>query len=93
VTRVIHPPCAEEELARAITHGDLTPETLLSQCLDAKCVELLRTGDRNGFEGYRADLMTQVIQRNVQRRALFGFRDGPDPASLFGDEGAGADGA
>jgi hypothetical protein len=37
--------------------------------------------------------MCDVIRQNVQRRALFGFRDEPDLSSLFEDEGAGPDAA
>ena len=84
--RLIHPAAEDLELQRAISDGALPPELLESQCLDARCVDLLRTRDADGMLSYRADLITAVIRRNVQRHALFGFRDGPELRTLLDDE-------
>jgi hypothetical protein len=91
--RLVHPPRARGQLAAAIVSGDLAAEILRSQCLGADGIEALAADDIEGFLTRRAEVMCEVIQRNVQRRALFGFGDGPDLASLFEDEGAGPDAA
>jgi hypothetical protein len=91
--RLIHPQCSQTDLVAAIASGNLSEETLRSQCMNQHCVELLRNGDIHGFLAHRAYLMGNIIRRNVQQRALFGFRDGPDLRSLFADEEASPDAA
>lgn len=94
-SRLIHPLRPKGELVKAIASGDLTEQTLRSQCLDAECVSLLQAGDAEGvrrFLSHRADLLRTVTCQNVQRKALFGFPDGPEPRSLFDDEGTADDG-
>jgi hypothetical protein len=91
--RLIHPPRARGQLAAAIARGDLAEQILRSQCLDAGSVEALAADDIEGFLARRTEIMCDVIRQNVQRRALFGFRDEPDLSSLFEDEGAGPDAA
>jgi hypothetical protein len=49
-------------------------------------VRLLTEGDFHGFIQHRKEILTTVIAHNVQRHALFGFRDGPDLRSLFDEE-------
>lgn len=68
------------------------PELWGSQCLDEESVRLLARGDLVGFTEHRRVILERVIARNVQRHALFGFRDGPDLRSLFAGE-AGPDAA
>lgn len=86
--RVVHPPGGRFGLFRAIIHAP--PEWLRSHCIDERCVELLNKGDAQAFLDRRGELLDEVIAHNVQRHALFGFRDGPDIRSLF-DEGADSD--
>jgi hypothetical protein len=91
--RLVHPPQSRRELLAAITRGDFAEEVCLSQCLDSDAVAALAADDIEGFLAHRAALIGDVILRNVQRFALFGFRDGPDSALLFEDEGTRFDGA
>lgn len=82
--RLVHPPRAGRPLFTAI--GGAQIEWLETQCIDARCVELLTSGDLDGFLRHRAELIDAAIARNVQRHALFGFRDGPDLRALFDEE-------
>jgi Protein of unknown function DUF262 len=91
--RLIHPPRPRARFVAAIVRGDLATDVLHSQCLDADTVAALAAKDLDGFLARRAVQMRDVIKRNVQRFALFGFRDGPDLESLFADERAMPDGA
>lgn len=91
--RIVHPPYPHDRLLAAVTSGNLAAETLWSQCIDADCVLALHANDFDSFWEIRANLMLRVIRRNVQRYALFGFRDGQDPKSLFDDEEVGSDDA
>jgi hypothetical protein len=88
--RLVHPPREHDRLFTGIPGSP--PELLESQCLDERCVRLLVQGDVQGFIQHRREILTTVIARNVQRHALFGFRDGPDLRSLFEEE-AGPDAA
>jgi hypothetical protein len=84
--RVVHPPRTARQLSTVIASGDLDTDFLRSQCLDARSAEALALGETETFLAHRALIIRAVIKQNVQRNALFGFRDGPDPASLFGDD-------
>lgn len=84
--RIVHPPRAARQLSAVIASGGLEAEFLRSQCMDARSAEALALGDIEAFLGHRALVISDRIKHNVQRNALFGFRDGPDPASLFGDD-------
>lgn len=90
---LIHPRISHAKLVNAIASGNLVPEILTSQCLDARCVEALRLDDAKSFLEHRSGLMSDIIRNNVQRRALFGFRDGPDLKSLFDAGRSGPDAA
>jgi hypothetical protein len=88
--RIIHPARPGSRILDALK-GCSDEDILRSQCLDFDCIEALRNDSVEEFLAKRSGIMNVVIQRNVQRNALFGFPDGPEPASLFGDEG-GSDG-
>ena len=89
--RLVHPaPDQRDGLLTGIPESP--PELWESQCLDEECVRLLARGDLDGFVKHREAILTDVIARNVQRHALFGFRDGPDLRALFAGE-AGPDAA
>lgn len=88
--RLVHPPQVRDRLYTAIGGGRV--QQLETQCLDERCVRLLANGDVEEFLEHRTELLMEAIGRNVQRHALFGFRDGPDLRSLF-DEGVGPDAA
>ncbi len=83
---VVQPESGRIHLPLLIAEGRLPPEVLASQCLDDECVALLRAADMEGFLRYRATLISDILSRNVQRHALFGFWDGPDLRSLFAAE-------
>ncbi|WP_283137447.1 DUF262 domain-containing protein [Rhizohabitans arisaemae] len=83
--RMIHPVSRSVDLYEALTGGSIEAEILGSHCLDGSAIELLRTGDELGFLQRRAKAVREVIANHVQDRALFGFRDGPDLASLMED--------
>lgn len=89
--RLVHPSPGERDRLRS---GILaSPQELWeSQCLDEECVRLLAHDEVDRFIQRRQEILRTVIARNVQRHALFGFRDGPDLRSLF-DEEAGPDAA
>jgi Protein of unknown function DUF262 len=81
--RLIHPPLSHWDIRAAIMYGDLGEDLLRSQCLDQASRKALVESNRDSFLSHRGSLMRDVIKRNVQRYARFGFRDGPDPALLF----------
>lgn len=89
--RIIHPARPASRIMNALKSG-LEEEILSSQCMDFECVEALRKDKVEDFIARRSKIVTDVIRRNVQRNALFGFSDGPEPAALFDDEGEAVDG-
>jgi hypothetical protein len=79
--RLVHPLTAE-------TGADLltgTPDlaTLSSHCVDDVCLALLERGRHDDFLARRAENVRQVIADHVQRMALWGFADGPEPDAWF----------
>ncbi|MET8866853.1 DUF262 domain-containing protein [Nonomuraea sp. NPDC004580] len=73
-------------LAGLLVRLDLDETVLAGHCLDAESIELLRRGRTAAFLERRAYKAETVIHRHVQNRALFGFRDGPDLATLFDED-------
>ncbi|MEO3859390.1 DUF262 domain-containing protein [Acrocarpospora sp. B8E8] len=84
--RVINPGEPTVTVDELLMSRDIDEQILFSQCMDADSVELLRRGDPSGFLQRRATIVTKVIADNVQRHALFGFRDGPGVRALFDED-------
>lgn len=81
--RIVHPPVDKQVdvLSLLASQG---PEALRSHCFD----ENERVSyDSNGTGSLlmRADAVRKVIADHVQSMALWGFSDGPDPESWFGE--------
>ena len=87
--RMIYPSVGTDNLRKLLVDAD--PATLTSHCIDGTSSELLAAGRLDEFLQRRALILTDLIRDNVQSRALFGFRDGPDLADLFDDEVDGND--
>jgi hypothetical protein len=86
--RMIHPPVAPHELRTAMLSGKLPTEALHSHCLDTADIEALREGIYSLLLIDRTEVVRKVIADHVQDGALFGFRDGPAPATLLDDDDA-----
>jgi hypothetical protein len=92
---LIHPPYPPNRVRSLLTHFDLPPDVLASQCLDHECQLMLRAGEFDQFLSWRARLVSEAVRNHVQSHALFGFKDGPDLDSLFdlGEDKVGPDAA
>lgn len=82
--RMIYPAAVGHHMIKNLRSADLA--VLDSHCIDKRAAELLFKGDYDEFLERRADILTNVIKEHVQKRALLGFRDGPDITTLFEDE-------
>ncbi|MEV7137839.1 DUF262 domain-containing protein [Streptomyces tauricus] len=75
-----------------LTGGGQSESALRSHCIDEKGIELLERGEYEVFLFHRAEVVGQVIAEHVQKMALWGFTDGPEPQawfdSLFGGDDA-----
>jgi hypothetical protein len=88
--RIIYPVSMEHDLIKNLRGADHA--VLDSHCIDHLCAKLLFSERYEEFLNRRANILSDVIEEHVQRRALFGFRDGPDVSALF-DEPTGIDNA
>jgi hypothetical protein len=82
--RMIYPSSIGRNMLRALRGADY--EVLYSHCIDPFAAELLLDGKYEAFFESRATLLAEVIEKYVQERALFGFRDGPDISAMFDDD-------
>lgn len=78
--RLLHPPT--EASGRALLTGEHDMSALRSHCVDEKCLELLE-GSYERFLRRRAAIVRRTIANHVQRMALWGFADGPEPEAWF----------
>jgi hypothetical protein len=81
--RMIYPVPRGHSMLQALAGADSA--ILASHCIDTPSSELLLSGDFDSFLSRRATALSDIIADHVQRRALFGFRDGPDLSTLFDD--------
>lgn len=81
--RMVHP--LVEALAIPLLTGERDMSVLRSHCVDQKCLDLLRQGSFDEFLLRRADNVQRIIADHVQRMALWGFADGPEPEAWFND--------
>jgi hypothetical protein len=79
--RLVHPR-NDESGATLLTDSDSTV-ALRSHCVDEACLALLKEGSHDAFLLRRADNVRQTIADHVQRMALWGFADGPEPDAWF----------
>lgn len=80
-SRLVHPP-AERQGADLLTDVHSLSD-LRSHCVDEECVTLLAKGDSLAFARRRAESVRRTIADHVQRMALWGFADGPEPDAWF----------
>ncbi len=83
--RLVHPlthPLTEAP-GSALLAGEHDMSALRSHCVDEKCLELLSKGSYDAFLLRRADNVQRTIADHVQRMALWGFADGPEPETWF----------
>jgi hypothetical protein len=81
--RMVYPPLRNHSVLSVIGGADYA--ILASHCIDAQGAELLLNRKFDDFLVRRAAALSDIISNHVQRRALFGFRDGPDVSTLFDD--------
>jgi hypothetical protein len=81
--RMIYPPSLGYDIIDGLRSADI--KTLDSHCIDDYAAEMLFEGRYEEFLNRRAKILSTVIKSHVQKRALIGFRDGPDILTLFED--------
>ena len=81
--RMIYPASKSRDILRDLRSADYI--ILDSHCIDSYAADLLFDGRFEEFLERRAKVVSDIIEEHVQRRALFGFRDGVDVSTLFDD--------
>jgi hypothetical protein len=79
--RLVHPGTGTE--GASLLTDVMDERALPSHCVDSVCVDMLLLGRFDEFLQRRADIVTQTIAGHVQRMALWGFADGPEPDAWF----------
>ncbi|WP_433891883.1 DUF262 domain-containing protein [Streptomyces sp. CA-111067] len=85
--RIVHP--SGNESGAALLAHSADPVALRSHCVDEACLALLKEGAHDAFLLRRAVNVRQTIADHVQRMALWGFADGPEPDAWFEGPGEG----